>query len=77
MLELASFICVTSIEALTHNAVLYYSKTFSDETMQALIDESARLVTGYLKGQERVPVMAESLSTRAELNCDVLAGVVA
>jgi AcrR family transcriptional regulator len=49
-LELASFICVTSIEALTHNAVLHYSKVLSDETMEALIDEGARLVTGYLKG---------------------------
>lgn len=49
-LELASFVCVTSIEALTHNAVLRYSKMLSDETMEALIDEGARLVTGYVKG---------------------------
>jgi AcrR family transcriptional regulator len=47
-LELASFVCVTSIEALTHNAVLHYSKLFSDDAMEALIDEGARLVTGYL-----------------------------
>jgi AcrR family transcriptional regulator len=33
-LELASFVCVTSIEALTHNAVLHHSK----------------VLTGYLKG---------------------------
>ncbi len=49
-LELASFVCVTSIEALTHNAVLHHSKLLADETMEALIDEGARLVTGYLKG---------------------------
>lgn len=49
-LELASFVCVTSIEALTHNAVLHYSKTLSDEAMEALVDEGARLVVGYLKG---------------------------
>ena len=49
-LELASFVCVTSIEALTHNAVLHYSKMLSEEAMEALIDETARLVTGYLKG---------------------------
>jgi AcrR family transcriptional regulator len=48
-LGLASFVCVTAIEALTHNAVLHYSKMLSDETMEALIDEAARLVTGYLK----------------------------
>lgn len=47
-LEIASFICVTSIEALTHNAVLH-SKIVSDEMIEALIDEGARLVTGYLK----------------------------
>ena len=49
-LELAAFVCVTSIEALTHNAVLHYSKILSDEAMEALVDEAARLVTGYLKG---------------------------
>jgi len=49
-LELASFVCVTSIEALTHNAVLHYSRVFSDEAMEVLIDEGARLVIGYLKG---------------------------
>ncbi len=47
-LELASFVCVTAIEALTHNAVLHQSKMLSDETMETLIDEGARLVTGYL-----------------------------
>jgi len=47
-LELAAFVCVTSIEALTHNAVLHYPRRLSDEVLAALIDESARLVTGYL-----------------------------
>jgi AcrR family transcriptional regulator len=49
-LELASFVCVTSIEALTHNAVLHHSKMLSDEAMAALTDASARLVIRYLKG---------------------------
>jgi len=35
---------------LTHNAVLHKSRMFSRETMEALIDEATRLVTGYLKG---------------------------
>lgn len=48
-LELASFICVTSIEALTHNAVIHHSSMLSDGMMEALIDEGARLVTGYLQ----------------------------
>ena len=48
-LELASFVCVTSIEALTHNAVLHQSKTLSDGAMEALIEEGTRLVVGYLR----------------------------
>ncbi|MBB3182062.1 TetR/AcrR family transcriptional regulator [Variovorax sp. Sphag1AA] len=49
-LELASFVCVTTIEALTHNAVLHHSNTLTDDRMDALINEGARLVTGYLNG---------------------------
>ncbi|WGT62436.1 TetR/AcrR family transcriptional regulator [Variovorax paradoxus] len=52
-LELASFVCVTAIEALTHNAVLHHSKELTVDRMQALIDEGARLVTGYLRGTPR------------------------
>ncbi len=49
-LELASFVCVTSIEALTHNAVLHHSRMLSDDAMEALTEEGARLVIRYLKG---------------------------
>ena len=49
-LELASFVCVTSIEALTHNAVLHHSRMLPNEAMDALTDEVARLVIRYLKG---------------------------
>lgn len=49
-LGLAAFVCVTSIEALTHNAVLHHSKTLSDAAMDALVDEATRLVVGYLTG---------------------------
>ena len=48
-LELAAFICVTSIEALTHTAVLHY-KVVANEEMEALIDQATRLVVGYLTG---------------------------
>lgn len=48
-LELAAFVCVTSIEAVTHNAVLHH-KIVSDEATEALLDEAARLVVGYLTG---------------------------
>jgi AcrR family transcriptional regulator len=48
-LGLAAFVCVTSIEALTHTAVLHH-KLASDDAMGALVGETTRLVVGYLKG---------------------------
>jgi AcrR family transcriptional regulator len=48
-LELASFVCVTSIEALTHSAVLHNSAMLSDDAaVKALIDETTRLIVRYL-----------------------------
>jgi AcrR family transcriptional regulator len=48
-LELAAFVCVTSIEALTHTAVLH-NKMVSQEATQQLIEETTRLIVGYLTG---------------------------
>jgi len=48
-LELAAFVCVTSIEALTHTAVLH-RKLVSDQATESLINEATRLVVGYLTG---------------------------
>ena len=48
-LGLAAFVCVTSIEALTHTAVLHHPEILSDEAVEALVDEATRLVVGYLK----------------------------
>src|SRR5260370_40522216 len=48
-LDLAAFVCATSIEALTHNAVLHRSDMLSDEAAGALVDEATRLVLGYLR----------------------------
>ncbi len=48
-LELAAFVCVTSIEALTHTAVLHHSEAFSDAAFAALVDEATRLVVRYLQ----------------------------
>jgi AcrR family transcriptional regulator len=47
-LELAAFVCITSIEALTHTAVLHNELASGEET-EALVDEATRLVLGYLK----------------------------
>jgi AcrR family transcriptional regulator len=48
-LELAAFVCVTSIEALTHTAVLH-RKILSEHETAGLIEETTRLVVGYLTG---------------------------
>jgi AcrR family transcriptional regulator len=48
-LELAAFVCVTSIEALTHTAVLHHSEMLSDQATEALIDEATKLVIRYLQ----------------------------
>lgn len=46
-LGLAAFVCVTTIEALTHTAVLH-RKMVSAEDVEALIEQATRLVVGYL-----------------------------
>jgi AcrR family transcriptional regulator len=48
-LGLAAFMCVTSIEALAHTAVLHRSEKLSDEMMGTLVEETTRLVVGYLQ----------------------------
>ena len=48
-LELAAFVCVTTIEALTHNAVLHHAEMLGDRAIEALVDEATRLVVGYLQ----------------------------
>jgi AcrR family transcriptional regulator len=48
-LDLAAFVCVTSIESLTHTAVLHHSETFPEQAMQQLIDEATRLIVRYLQ----------------------------
>ncbi|MGS0896933.1 TetR/AcrR family transcriptional regulator [Burkholderia stagnalis] len=45
---MAAFVCVTTIEALTHTAVLRHAGDFSDDAFETLVDEATRLVVGYL-----------------------------
>lgn len=49
-LDMATFICVTAIEGLSHNAVLD-RKMVSDSAVEALVDEATYLLVGYLKGR--------------------------
>ena len=48
-LDLAAFVCVTSIEALTHTAVLHRPEVLSDEAVGTFVDEATRLVIRYLR----------------------------
>ncbi|WP_129649557.1 TetR/AcrR family transcriptional regulator [Peristeroidobacter agariperforans] len=48
-LDMAAYVCVTSIEALTHNAVLHRSDMISDEVVDRLVDEATRLIVKYLQ----------------------------
>jgi AcrR family transcriptional regulator len=50
--DLAAFVCATSIEALAHNAVLHQEEMFRGDAVAKLIDETARLILGYLTGPE-------------------------
>jgi AcrR family transcriptional regulator len=48
-LDLAAYVCVTTIEALTHTAVLHRPELLSDAAAASLVDEARRLVLGYLR----------------------------
>jgi len=48
-LGLAAFVCVTSIEALAHTAVLHRPGILSDDAAGRLVDEATRLVMRYLR----------------------------
>jgi AcrR family transcriptional regulator len=48
-LDLAAFMLVTTVEALTHSAVLHRPDMLADEKADAFIDEATALILGYLK----------------------------
>ncbi len=47
--DLAAFVCVTTVEALTHAAVIYRADILSDEKANTFIDEVTKLVLRYLR----------------------------
>ena len=48
-LDLAAFLCASSIEAVAHNAVLHRDGAFSATGSGMLVDETTRLIVGYLQ----------------------------
>nr|WP_249802192.1 TetR/AcrR family transcriptional regulator [Bradyrhizobium zhengyangense] len=48
-LDVATFICVSAIEAVAHNTVLNQAETLPDKIVRTLVDETTRMVVGYLR----------------------------
>lgn len=46
---LAAFICVSAIEAVAHNTVLNQPEMLSEKMVRTLVDETTRMVVGYLR----------------------------
>lgn len=48
-LDVATFVCVSSIEAVAHNTVLNGPEMLSEKMVRTLVDETTRMVVGYLR----------------------------
>ncbi|KJC37496.1 TetR family transcriptional regulator [Bradyrhizobium sp. LTSP849] len=48
-IDIATFICVSAIEAIAHNTVLNQAEMLSDKMVRTLVDETTRMVVGYLR----------------------------
>ncbi|MEY9589329.1 MULTISPECIES: hypothetical protein [unclassified Bradyrhizobium] len=45
---LAAFMCVSTIEAIAHNTALNAAEMLSEKMVKVLVDETTRMVVGYL-----------------------------
>jgi len=54
--DMAAFVCVTTVEALTHAAVVHRSDVLSEERATAFVDEVTALILRYLKPHQAVKV---------------------
>jgi len=48
-LDVATFICVSAIESVAHNTVLNHAEMLTEKTVRMLVDETTRMVVGYLR----------------------------
>lgn len=48
-LDVATFICVSAIEAVAHNTVLNQAEMLPEKMVRTLVDETTRMVVGFLK----------------------------
>jgi len=54
--DMAAFVCVTTVEALTHAAVVHRCEVLSDERANAFVDEVTTLILRYLKPHQIIEV---------------------
>src|SRR5215468_5766512 len=54
--DMAAFVCVTTVEALTHAAVVHRREVLSEERATVFVNEVTTLILGYLKPQQIVKV---------------------
>lgn len=54
--DMAAFVCVTTVEALTHAAVVHHREVLSDERANAFVDEVTALILRYLKPHHVIEV---------------------
>ncbi|EJN11336.1 transcriptional regulator [Bradyrhizobium sp. YR681] len=47
--DVATFICVSTIEAVAHNTVLDHAEVLSEKMVRTLVDETTKMVVGYLR----------------------------
>jgi AcrR family transcriptional regulator len=69
--NLAAFVCVTAVEALTHAAVVRRPESLTDEQAAALVDDVIRLVVRYLQkspisGAVRAPAQERPAENRVK-----------
>jgi AcrR family transcriptional regulator len=55
--DMAAFVCVTTVEALTHAAVVHRREVLSDERANAFVDEVTALILRYLKPHQVINVV--------------------
>jgi AcrR family transcriptional regulator len=49
--DMAAFVCVMTVEALTHAAVMQRPEMLRDEKVDAFVEEVTRLIVGYLRAR--------------------------
>jgi AcrR family transcriptional regulator len=63
-LDVATFICVSTIESVAHNAVLNQAEMLNEKMVKVLVDETTRMVVGYLVGPSMIARLRNASSKK-------------